>query len=157
MHRTNGIVSLALAALSLSAVAPVSHAQGGNACALLTKAQVIAALGTAVEAGVPMVASNPTTCGWAPPGGPHIDAKKVTVTLSTPKSFEAAKKPMNGIEKTALSGVGDDAIYITTPGFGTGLSVRRGNSAFQVRVAGSKPEQEKQIEKALAIEILKKM
>ena len=157
MHRTNAILSLAVAALCLSALASPSRAQGGNACALLTTAQVTAALGTAVEAGVPMVASKPTTCGWAPPGGPQIDGKKVTLTLSTPNSFELAKKPMNGIEKTPLSGVGDDAVFITTPGFGTGLSVRKGNSAFQVRVGGFKPDQEKQIEKALALEILKKV
>jgi hypothetical protein len=155
MHRTTSIVSLA-AVVGLSARNSPSYAQAGNACALLTTAQVTAALGTAVEAGVPMIASQPTTCGWAPAGGPHIDAKKVTLTLSTPKSFETSKKPMNGIEKTPLSGVGDDALYITTPGFGTGLNVRKGNSAFQVRVGGFKPEQEKQIEKALAIEILKK-
>src|SRR5262249_49336674 len=116
-----------------------------------------AALATAVGAAVPMIKSKPTTCGWAPPGGPHIDAKKVTLTLSTPKSFETSKKPMNGIEKTALNGVGDDALYITTPGMGTGLNVRKGASAFQVRVGGFKPEQEKQIEKALALEILKKL
>ena len=157
MPRTSSILSLATVAVAISALGSPSHAQGGNACSLLTTAQVTAALGTAVEAGVPIVASQPRTCGWAPPGGPHIDAKKVTLTLSTPQSFETAKKPVNGIEKTPLSGVGDDALYITTPGFGTGLNVRKGNSAFQVRVGGFKPEQEKQIEKALAIEILKKL
>lgn len=157
MSRTTSIPSLAIAAAVLIAWTSPSHAQTGNACTLLTTAQVTAALGTAVEAGVPLVASNPTSCGWAPPGGPKIDAKKVTVQLSTLKSFEAAKKPMNGIEKTPLSGVGDDAIYVTTPGFGTGLNVRKGNSAFQVRVGGFKPDKEKEIEKALAIEILKKM
>jgi hypothetical protein len=40
---------------------------------------------------------------------------------------------------------------------GTGLNVKKGNSAFQVRVGGFKPEQEKQIEKSLALEILKKL
>jgi hypothetical protein len=157
MNRTTSMLSLITAAVALSAWAAPSRAQGRDACALLTTAQVTAALGTAVEAGVPLVASNPTSCGWAPPGGPHIDAKKVMIQLSTLKSFDAAKKPMAGIEKTPLSGVGDDAIYITTPGFGTGLNVRKGNSAFQVRVGGFKPDKEKEIEKALAIEILKKM
>jgi hypothetical protein len=155
MYRTTPMFIVTVAVVGLSA--STSHAQGGDACKLLTTAQVTAALGAAVEAGVPLVASNPTSCGWAPPGGPHIDAKKVMVSLSNPKSFEASKKPMNGIEKTPLSGVGDDAIYITTPGFGTGLNVRKGTSAFQVRVGGFKPDKEKEIEKALAIEILKKL
>ena len=157
MHRTTSILSLSIAAAVFTAWTSPSHAQAGNACTLLTTAQVTAALGTAVEAGVPLVASNPTSCGWAPPQGPRIDAKKVTVQLSTLKSFEASKRPMNGIEKTPLSGVGDDAIYVTTPGFGTGLNVRKGNSAFQVRVGGFKPDKEKEIEKVLAIEILKKL
>src|SRR5262245_16568896 len=103
MYRTTSISSFIIAAVALTA--SPSHAQAGNACTLLTTAQVTAALGTAVEAGVPLVASNPTSCGWAPAGGPHIDAKKVMVQLSTPKSFAASKTPMNGIEKTPLTGV----------------------------------------------------
>ena len=157
MFRTTSIVSLSAFALGLSAprVSP-PRALDGDACALLTTAQVSAALGTAVEAGKP-IAPNVKSCGWAPPGGPKIDAKKVTVTLITLKSFDAGKTPVQGIEKTPLSGVGDDAVYITTPGFGTGLNVKKGNSAFQVRVGGFKAGQEKEIEKALALEIIKKL
>jgi hypothetical protein len=75
----------------------------------------------------------------------------------TVKSFETSKPPVKSIEKAPLSGVGDDAIYITTGGFGTALNVKKGNSAFQVRVGGFKMEQEKDIEKSLALEILKKL
>jgi hypothetical protein len=158
VDRTTSIVSLAVTAVALSGWTSSSpHAQAGDACALLTTAQVSTALGTTVEAGKPLVASNPKSCGWAPPGGPQIDGKKVTVTLTTPKSFETGKTPMQGIEKAPLAGVGDDALYITTPGFGTGLNVKKGNTAFQVRVGGFKPDQEKAIEKALALEILKKL
>jgi len=156
VHQTHTI-SLAVATLLSAWSAGRPRTQGGDACALLTAAQVSAALGTTVEAGKPLVASNPKSCGWAPPGGPKIDGRKVIVQLSTPKSFDASKTPMNGIEKTPLTGVGDDAIYITTPGFGTGLNVRKGNSAFQVRVGGFKPDKEKEIEKTLALEILKKL
>jgi len=158
MRPTKSIASLVVAVLVLSAWSANSNApQEGDACMLLTPAQVSAALGVTVEAGKRVVSSSPRVCGWAPPGGPHIDAKKVTLTLMTVKSFETSKTPVESVEKAPLSGVGDDAIYITTGGFGTALNVKKGNSAFQVRVGGFKPEQEKQIEKSLALEILKKL
>ena len=136
---------------------PSRSTQTGDACSLLSTAQVTAALGTNVEPGKPVIASNPRVCGWAPPGGPKIDGKKLTLTLMTLQSFENGKKPAEGIEKKPLSGVGDDAIYITTGGFGTGLNVKKGAGAFQLRVGGFKKDQEMEIEKTLALEVLKKM
>lgn len=133
------------------------RSQGPDACALLSTAQVSAALGTPVEAGKRLVASSPRVCGWAPPGGAHIDGKKVTLTLMSLQSFENGKKPAEGIDKSPVSGVGDDAVSITTPGMGTGLNVKRGSSAFQVRVGGFKPEEEKAIEKSLALQVLAKL
>lgn len=135
----------------------VGAVQSGDACALLTQAQVGAALGVSVEPGKPIVAGNPRVCGWAPPGGPKIDGKKLTLTLMTTKSFEVGKTPVEGIPKEPLSGVGDEAIYITTSGFGTALNVRKGNAAFQLRVGGFKGQQEKDIEKTLARDVLAKM
>jgi len=131
--------------------------QSGDACALLTQAQVSAALGVSVDPGKPLIATNPRVCGWAPPGGPRPDGKKVVVTLMTTKSFETSKTPVPGIPKSPVSGVGDNAVYITTAGMGTGLNVKKGASAFQVRVGGFKEQQEKDIEKALAGQILAKM
>jgi hypothetical protein len=131
--------------------------QASDACALLTTAEVSAALGTTVEAGKRVIQSSPRVCGWAPPGGPQIDGKKLTLTLMTLQSFETGKKPAEGIEKTPLTGVGDDAIYIVTKGFGAALNVKKGSSAFQLRVGGFKPDQEKAIEKALAVQVLAKM
>jgi len=157
MQPTKSIVSLAVAVVVLSASRTSRAAQEGDACTLLTTAQVSAALGTSVEAGKPLVASSPRVCGWAPPGGPQIGGKKLTVTLLTAKSFEMSKTPVNNVEKAPLSGVGDDAIYITSGGLGTGLNVKKGNSAFQVRVGGFTTEQEKEIEKSLALQILKKL
>jgi hypothetical protein len=162
MRRTRIVGLFTVAALPVCAWSSVSsrtsaQSDQDNACALLTTAQVSTALGTTVESGQPLVASNPKVCGWAPPGGPQIDGKKVTVALMTLKSYETGKTPMKGIEKSPLTGVGDDAIYITAGGLGTGLNVQKGNSAFQVRVGGFKKDQAKEIEKALALEILKKV
>ena len=105
------------------------------------------------------LSSHPTHASAAGPrrAGRISTPRNSPLTLMTVKSFETSKTPVAGIEKAPLGGVGDDAIYITTGGFGTALNVKKGNSAFQVRVGGFKPEQEKEIEKSLALEILKKL
>lgn len=71
--------------------------------------------------------------------------------------FTNAKTPVKGITKTPVSGVGDDAYYITTPGLGTGLNVKKGNSAFQIRVNGFPVDQTKAMEKTLALDVLAKL
>jgi hypothetical protein len=158
MQPTKSIASLAVSVLVLSGWGTSRAPQEGDACTLLNSSQVSAALGATVEAGKPVVASNPQLCGWAPSGGPQIGGKKLTVQLLTAKSFDMGKTPVNNVVKAPLSGVGDDAIYIISPrGLGTSLNVKKGNSAFQVRVGGFTTEQEKEIEKSLALEILKKL
>jgi hypothetical protein len=54
-------------------------------------------------------------------------------------------------------GLGDDAHYITTPGFGTGLSVKKGSFAFKVRVYGFSDDVVKLKEKELAQGVLTKL
>jgi hypothetical protein len=51
--------------------------------------------------------------------------------------------------------VGDEAYYITTPPFGTALSVKRGGSYFQVRISGFPDARAAHLEKSLALELLK--
>lgn len=67
----------------------------------------------------------------------------------------------HGITKTPVSGIGDEALYGTTPRVATTLSVRKGKSAFTVRVAGFDETKDidliKEKEKTLAEEILSKM
>ena len=52
---------------------------------------------------------------------------------------------------------GDDAYFIDTPGFGLGLNVKTGSSAFQVKVYGFSPEQIKAFEMTLAQDVLSKL
>ena len=61
------------------------------------------------------------------------------------------------IAKTPVKGVGDDAYFIDTPGFGLGLNVKKGSSAFQVKVYGFSPEQIKIFEMTLAQDVLVKL
>ncbi len=67
------------------------------------------------------------------------------------------KTPIQGIEKTPVSAIGDDAYYIDTPGFGVGLNVKKGNFTFQVKVFGFSPETTKALENSLAQEVLAKL
>jgi hypothetical protein len=160
VRSTSTIAALSALALVVgprSFITRSHRSQSPDACSLLTVAQVSAALGTTVEAGKRLIASDPRSCGWAPAGGPKIGGKKVTLTLISVQSFETGKKPVQGLEKSALSGVGDDAVYITTPPFDTALNVKKGNAAFQLRVGGFKTEEEKAIEKALAPQVLASM
>ena len=129
----------------------------GDVCSLLTQAQVSAVLGVPVGAGERVVPSSPLMCGWAQPGGPTATSKRVVVSIITIDQFTHEKTPLQGITETSASGIGDEAHYMTTPGFGTGLSVKKGSYAFKVRVYGYSLDQIKAMEKTLAQDILAKL
>jgi hypothetical protein len=74
----------------------------------------------------------------------------------TERAFEVGKTPMQGIAKTPVSGVGDDAYYVTASALGTGLSVKKGSSFVQIRVGGFPAEKAKELKKALALQMLAK-
>jgi hypothetical protein len=81
----------------------------------------------------------------------------VVVSILTLDSFSHEKTPLKGIVETQAPGLGDDAHYMTTPGLGTGLSVKKGNFAFKIRVYGFPDETLKQKERDLAQEVLAKL
>ena len=58
---------------------------------------------------------------------------------------------MQGITKTPVSGIGDDAYYIES-GLNTSLYVKKGSSVFQITVFGFSAEQIKSMEKTLGQE-----
>jgi hypothetical protein len=126
-----------------------------DACAVLTRAQVSAVLGVHVEPGQHVLPDARTSCGWAAPGDPGLGAKKLVLTLMSGGAFEAGKIPVKSASKTAVRDVGDDAYYITTPPFGTALSVRKGGRYFQVRISGFPQAQAAHLEKAVALKLLK--
>lgn len=127
-----------------------------DACSLLTQAQVGAVLGVSVGAGKLIAVTNPRMCGWSVPGSPNLSGKKVVLTISTMTAFTQGKTPIPGITKTPVSGIGDDAYYVTASGLGTTLNVRKESAAFSISVKGSgfSVEQIKAMEKTLAKEVL---
>jgi hypothetical protein len=138
-------------------------AAGSDACSFLSAAQISTVLGVTVDAGLHIGPGN-ALCGWGEPNDPRHEGKHVLLTLYRPvgkisaiERFENGKMPIGGIEKTPARGIGDDAYYIDTPGFGMGLNVKRGSSAFQVKVFGFPPQLTKTFERALAETVLAKL
>jgi len=135
-----------------------------DACSLLTQAQVAAVLGVSVGAGVKIVSTSTALCGWDVPGEKSFNRKRVVLNIYTQlgsltpmQRFNNAKTPITGVSKVPVSGVGDDALFATTPGLGTGLIFRKGNAAFDLRVYGFPLDQLEVKEKVLAANILTKL
>ncbi|HKF51902.1 MAG TPA: hypothetical protein VKB26_06290 [Candidatus Acidoferrales bacterium] len=161
---TIAVIAAALFASEIFSTRAAYAAPPGDACALLTSAQVSAVLGVSVGAGEKILPNNTAVCGWEVPGQKGMDRKRVVLNIYTQigsmtpiQRFNAAKTPMQGITKAPASGVGDDAIFATTPGFGTGLIFRKGNAAFDLRVYGFPLDQIEAKEKTLALDVLAKL
>jgi hypothetical protein len=154
---------VAVVASGMSRPIPVRAATAPDACALLTPAQVSAALGVTVGAGTPTVPGHPEMCTWALASDPtHTGTHaSIDITLAlgsrTPRQrFETGKTPVPGIPKTPAPGIGDDAYY-TKLTHAITLSVRKGEVALQVRVMGVPDADMEAKEKALAIAALAKL
>jgi hypothetical protein len=136
---------------SLSAASPTV------ACELLTQARVGAALGVAVGAGTQI--ARPGACQWFGKG--RFATLTLTQTLAgkTPiEQFNAGKTSKRyGINVEPVSGVGDDAFYVsyatTTSTAPVGIVVRKGDSTFEVRVYGFPLEEGKTVGKSLAQDV----
>ena len=142
----------ALTASILFACAGLSTAAEPAACAAITQAQVAAATGANVGAGSNIVV--PTSCQWAGQG------KIVTLVIRRPLAGKSPVDQFNdgkarklpGITTEAVSGVGDDAFYIyyATTIRAVGLVVKKGTSAFEVRVYGFDLDKAKPVAMTLA-------
>ena len=140
----------------------------GDACALLTAPQVSGELGAVVGPGEPMMRDKPMVCTWREQGVPAGAERNVSVSLMTSKSFEFGKTSTALMTKTPVSGVGDEAYFTEPRGMVASLSVRKGDTFFQIRTrsnaqwakTGKTPESEVKdhaVDRALALEILKKL
>ena len=140
-----------------------AFAAANDACKVLTREQISTVLGVILDAGE-HIGPGTALCSWGEPGDPHHEGKHVLLTLyrsvgriSPVERFENGKMPIGGIQKTPATGIGDDAYYIDTPGFGLGLNVKKAGSAFQVKVFGFGEELTKTMERALAETVLGKL
>jgi hypothetical protein len=117
----------------LTMAVPVGAATLGDACKLLTLAQVSAALGVEVDAGAVRMPGHPEFCIWREHGQSEERARNVQVSLLTQQQYETGKTAIPHIPKFPESGVGDDAYFSKSPGIGYILSVRKGAAYFRVQ------------------------
>lgn len=154
--RTIALSAALLGSIVLSYADTSSAAQPAVACPLLTQAQIGAAIGGTANAGEPIVI--PTSCQWTGQQGKRVTLtiNRVRANRSPVEQFNAAKTTVvPGITVEPVSGVGDDAYYVYYSGqnrLGCGLAVKKGNSAFEIRVYGFDLAQAKTVAKTLAQE-----
>ncbi len=126
-----------------------------DACALLTSAQVGAALGVSVGVGSHVAPTFKKTCTW---NATASDGGFVTLMLQDPGGFEGGKQlgqmASKTVSLTSISGVGDDAYYLAV-GEQVGLVVKKGNAVFKVAVYAHMPLKDKEAkERSLAQQVL---
>jgi hypothetical protein len=162
---------LTLAALTLGSAKAGYGAPATNPCSLLTTAQVSGALGIAVGTGKQ---EGKFDCEWDQPGWTMMRGVRLLLHVLGPvgnltpvERFNTIKMPVPAflphaqeITKTPVKGVGDDAVYMPSSPLGPELTVKKGNSVFQVAIKGLPRDQVNQIEakeKTLALDVLKKL
>jgi hypothetical protein len=151
MYHSNRLASLLCVLCVVCAVTAhvATAAPAGDACALLTPAQVGAAMGVSVGAGSYITATFKRTCTWTTTGGGYV-----TLMLQDVGGLAGGKQlgrlGLKNTSVTALSSVGDDAYYLAAGGQ-VGLILKKGNAVFKIALYAPIPvERKKAKEKALA-------
>lgn len=158
------------AGLCATATGAIEEASG-DACKLLSAAQVSTILGVQVDEGDYSLPGHPQFCVWREHGKPGGIAQNVQVNFLTSRQYEAPKT--GPFAKGSESGLGAEAYWGDTPGIGFTLSVKKGGTYFRVQ---SRPipegmarksdtpadkakwdEKTKTVERAIATEVLKKL
>jgi len=111
----------------------VESAVEPDACTLLTTAEVSKALGVTSLAGARLVASNPKACVWSDDPSHDVDHRRVTLSIISLSGFQLIKNNKR-IKLEPVSGIGDEAHYEVLKRESPLLIVRKGNTAFNVRV-----------------------
>jgi hypothetical protein len=149
------ILIIALGTADARAAAP------GDACALLSPAQLSAALVLPMDAGKYVTPGYVRTCTWTPSGGATPAIKFVTLFLLSADDYRASKSVMQAAQSkggnavTSVNGVGDDAYFTSIGSSVTSLMVKKGAVAFKLSLYGATaPDKAMAIEKTLASQAL---
>ena len=130
MHREQPLSVAALAATLL--LGPLAARQP-IACSLLTEAQVNAALEVKSLPGKPPFPAAQKLCMWSDNPKGAISNRRVTLSLMTTTAFDVGKSNKH-IKIEPVSGIGDEAYYEVFSSDSPLLVVRKGSSAFNVRI-----------------------
>lgn len=127
----------------------------GDACSLLTPAQIKSVVGAEVGVGA---AGSAKLCQWNASLAPTSTVKFITLLLySDTNAFEPGKHMPAPAVVTPASGVGDDAFFLAV-GDQVGLIVKKGSGAFKITVYAKLPVDKKEaMEKLLAAQIVSQL
>lgn len=132
-----------------------------DACAVLTPAQIGAAVGVPVSDGKHVTPTNVKTCLWNPSGRSNV--RFVSLYLQTAEAYDGGKqmagRMVAGHKGAAVipAKVGDDGYYFIA-GDQVGLLVKKGGASFKITVyAKLSIEQKKAMELTLANAALAKL
>ena len=124
------LVPLVVSMLVASGLRTAGAQAPSDPCAQITAAQVSAALGETVAAGQK---AGTKTCSWSANKPTH---QVVSLMYSPLGDWNTRKtRPMAGVTRASVSGVGDEAFAMTAANFTT-LYVKKGSTIFMVRVYG---------------------
>jgi hypothetical protein len=167
---TVGLSAHFAASAAAAAPAALEHA-GGDACKLLTAAQVSVVLGVQVDEGAYIDATHPEFCIWRERGKPPMMAQNVELHFMTARQFEAPKS--GPFAKGRESALGDEAYWSYTTGVGFSLSIKKASTYIRVQcrpmakgmapssetvaVKAQLDEKAKTVERAIGSEILKNL
>jgi hypothetical protein len=137
-----------------------------DACAMLTAAEVGAALGVAVDAGERVTPTETRFCTWHEQG--EKQNRNVRIDFISERQYEIGKTPLPNVVKTAEGGIGDEAYFSKAKGMVFNLSVKKGATYFRVMARSNadafaksndatNDEKDKEIDRTIARAILKKL
>lgn len=107
-------------------------------CALVTQAQVAAAVGNAVGAGVPSGVNAPS-CTWQDVTDPGASAGIAATGPDTVGQVPYALQNMPSPHVTAVNGLGDAAFFAAGIGTTAELDIRKGGRAITIGVGSTDP------------------
>jgi hypothetical protein len=123
-------------------------------CSLLTSAQVSAALGVSVGPGQ---TTGGRICRWAERGArAGRGSPALVLTMQDAKAFDFAKSPSKSanLVKAPAAGIGDDAVFNTIGVVAATLTVKKGDTYFELHVYGFPVDQTRNMETTLAKEVV---
>jgi hypothetical protein len=123
-----------------------------DACKLITADEAAAVLGKPVDPGQPPEPGS-SSCLFTTTG---LSIDSIEITVLDLAEFKPTQKSITGLTITQVSGIGDDAYYISIGGGHVVLNVRKGQSVFSASVLlkGVSDSQLMASEKSLATLIL---
>jgi hypothetical protein len=105
-----------------------------DACALLTEAEVSAAIEAKSLPGKHLVASNTKSCIWSDDANHNVNNRRVTLSIMPVAGFDFGKGGNPRVKTEPVQGVGDDAYYEIFKADSPFLVVRKGGAAFNLRI-----------------------